>query len=296
MFVNGTDCTIVIITSHCEKNIPFADETLREAVSLLEEEATIEGDGICKVIRKNSGITGCVVTPLTIGTASLLLYLAMGSVNKPVFVSETRNMFLYHLSLLPTEDTEIFDLVQNRNGERLLYEACRVKGFELRIMRKEAIKLKLEITSERSPGVYPYAEAQCQISEMYGTVIGTEERFNGDNVTYQINGKEYTNIYGITLISKKVGGTKTELWIKRALQSENDIPALIEEITVTAQLLRDKYEYRRYGTFRITLKRLVLVSDETEINAADTVIGPIRYYVAGTVLTEVFTTGEEQIP
>jgi hypothetical protein len=93
-------------------------------------------------------------------------------------------------------------------------------------------------------------------------------------------------------LSKKVGGTKTELWIKRALQTGGDIPGLIEEMTITAQLLRDKYEYRHFGTFRITLKRLVLVSDETEINAADTVIGPIRYYVAGTVNTEVFTSGE----
>jgi hypothetical protein len=97
-------------------------------------------------------------------------------------------------------------------------------------------------------------------------------------------------------MSKKVGGTKTELWIKRALQKGNDIPGLIEDITITAQLLRTQYEQRHYGIFRITLKRLVLVSDETEINAADTVIGPIRYYVAGTVSTEVFTSGMEAIP
>jgi hypothetical protein len=77
------------------------------------------------------------------------------------------------------------------------------------------------------------------------------------------------------------------------LQKGNDIPALIEEITITAQLLRTQYEQRHYGTFRITLKHLVLVSDETEINAADTVIGPIRYYVAGTINTEVFTNGGE---
>jgi hypothetical protein len=304
MLVNGTDCSIVIKTSHVEKDIPYSDETLREAVSLLEEEAAIEGDGVCKVMQKTIGVTGCVVTPLTLYTAPLLLYLAMGSVGNPVFVSETRNMFLYRLNLIPTEDTEIFDLIQNRstknneqltmNNERRLYEACRVKSFELRIMRDEPIKLKLEITSERPPIVYPYAEAQSQTSEMYGTVIG--ERFNGDSVTYYINGKEYKNIYGITLISKKVGGTKTELWIKRALQKGNEIPAIIEEITITAQLLRTQYEHRHYGTSRITLKRLVLISDETEINAADTVIGPIRYYVAGTVQIEVFTSGGEQIP
>jgi hypothetical protein len=183
MLVNGCDCTIVIKTAHTEKDIPFVDETLREAVSVLEENASIEGVGLCRAIKKNSGATGCIVAPLTIGTAPLLLYLAMGSVNKPVFVSETRNMFLYSLSLLPTEDTEIFDLVQNRGemrngandvGVRRLYEGCRVKGFELRVMRGEAVKLKLDITSERTPVIYPYSDtAQCQTSEMYGTVIGS---------------------------------------------------------------------------------------------------------------------------
>jgi hypothetical protein len=97
MFVNGADCSIVIKTTHCEKDIPYSDETLRKAVSFLEEEASIEGDGVCSGIRKRGGSVGCVVTPLTIGTAPLLLYLAMGSVGKPVFVSQTRNTFIYTL-------------------------------------------------------------------------------------------------------------------------------------------------------------------------------------------------------
>ncbi|MDR0452512.1 MAG: hypothetical protein LBH15_05665 [Treponema sp.] len=42
--------------------------------------------------------------------------------------------------------------------------------------------------------------------------------------------------------------------------------------------------------FRITLTRLALVSDETVVDCADSVIGPLRYYVAGTVQAEVFTT------
>ena len=70
-----------------------------------------------------------------------------------------------------------------------------------------------------------------------------------------------------------------------------DIPAIIDEITITVQLLRTQYEYRHYGAFRITAKRLVLISDETAIECADMVIGPIRYYVAGTVSTEVYTSG-----
>jgi hypothetical protein len=165
MLVNGCDCSIVIKTSHIEKDIPYSDETLREAVSLLQEEASIEGDGVCRAIRKNNGVTGCVVTPLTIGTAPLLLCLAMGAAGNPVFVSETQNLFKYELNLLPTEDTECFDLIQDRtnnneqltgNNERKYYEGCRVSGFELRIMRGEALKLKLDICGERAPRFYPY--------------------------------------------------------------------------------------------------------------------------------------------
>ena len=115
MLVNGRDCLIVIKTAYREVGIPYAEETIREAVSLLTEEAAIEGDGSCKAIRKSGqqvglGVTGCVVTPLTIGTAPLLLYLAMGSMGLPLYVSETRNLYRYKLDLLPAEDSTRFDL------------------------------------------------------------------------------------------------------------------------------------------------------------------------------------------
>jgi hypothetical protein len=129
---------------------------------------------------------------------------------------------------------------------------------------------------------------------MNGSVIG-RERFSGENVTYKINGIKYPNIYGVTIITKKEGGTKTEIWIKRSLEKGSDIPEIIDEMIIEAQLLRDKYEYRNYGAFRITLKRLVLTSDETEVNASGAVIGPLRYYVADTVSAEVFTSGDEAI-
>ena len=295
MLFNGCDCSIVIKTSHTETDIPYSDETLREAVSLLEEESAIEGDGVSRAIRKNGGTTGCIITPLTIDTAPLLLYLAMGSAGNPVFVSETRNLYKYSLNLLPLEDTDQFDLIQDRGGERRFFEGCRVNGFELRVMREEAIKLKLDICGERYPVIYTYKDtSQSQTSEKLGTVIG-KERFSGDGVAYKINGQEFKNIYGVTLSSKKEYGTKTELWIKRALDTGSDLPHIIDEMIITAQLLRDKYEARHFGMFRITIKRLVLNCDETNINSSDTVIGPIRYYVADTVTTEVFTSGEEVI-
>ena len=43
-FVNGCDCSIVIKTINWEMDVPYSDETIREAVSLLEEEAAIEGE------------------------------------------------------------------------------------------------------------------------------------------------------------------------------------------------------------------------------------------------------------
>jgi hypothetical protein len=299
MLVNGCDCLIVIKTQYREVGIPYAEETIREAVSLLKEEAAIEGDGCCRAIRKTGGVTGCVVTPLTIGTAPLLLYLAMGSANVPLYVSETRNLYLCKLNLLPVEGGSRFDLVQERapfgvpngdaenqgfsahlTGRRILYEGCAVTGFELRLNRGETIHLKLDIRGEWPPAIYPYTDK-----------LTTEngERFSGDYVTYRINGNEYTNIYGLTLSAKKEGGTRTELWIKRSLEHGGDLPGIIEELTITAQLLRDKYEYRYFGTFRITLARLVLVSDETAVDSADGVIGPLRYCVAGTVNAEVYS-------
>jgi hypothetical protein len=345
MNVQGRDCSIVVKTSYRETvqfgeaelpgrnavhfcGIPYAEETIREAVSLLTEEAAIEGDGLYRAIRKSTGVTGCVVTPLTIGTVPFLLYLAMGSAGLPLYVSETRNIYRYKLDLLPAEDSTRFDLIQDRApfckpngdaenqgfsahlmGRRKLYEGCAVTGFELRIHREEAVKLRLDIRGEQPPAIYPYQDI---------APAERGERFMGDRVTYRINGTKYHNIYGLTLSVKKEGGTRTELWIKRvvnpypygfttssfakqnslnslqppsvAAMQGSDIPDLIEELTITAQLLRDKYEYRYYGMFRLTLSRLILTADETAVDCADGVIGPLRYYCAGLVQTEVFTT------
>jgi hypothetical protein len=223
----------------------------------------------------------------------------MGSAGLPVFISETRALFQFKLNLLPMEDTGCFDLVQDRGGERKLFEGCRIQGFELRIAREEAIKLKLDIFGEHTPVVYPYTETfvlETGASSAEGAGEGSlPECFYGDSVKYRINGQEYRNIYGLTLSTRKKGSTRTELWIKRSIEQGPDIPEIIEELTVTAQLLRDKYEARHFGTFRITAKHLVLAADETDINSAGAVIGPLRYYVSGTISAEVFTSAEENI-
>jgi hypothetical protein len=176
--------------------------------------------------------------------------------------------------------------LQKRENGKWLYEGCGVKGFELRIMREETIKLKLDIAGERPPVTYSYNEM---------VDMETGERFNGNGVTYKINGKEYKSIYGITLTAKKDEGTKTEIWIKRTLEQGNDLPHLIDELTITAQLYREKYEYRNFGMFRLSLSHVVLNTDETVINSADAVVGPLRYYVAGKTMAEVFSFGEGRL-
>jgi len=286
MKVQGRDCSIVIKTSHHEFDVPYSEETIREAVSILQEKASIEGDGNCKAIVKKSGVTGCVVTPLTIDTVSLLLYLAFGSAGKPLYVSQTRNVYSNKLNLLPLEDTECFDLIQDRGNERRVFEDCRIQDFEFRIENDSAIKLKLDVCGERSAKTYLYTD------DVERT---TGERFKSNHVDYYINEKINHFIYGITLSVKKTGGVKTEIWIKRILPVKNELPECIEELNIRARLLSSKYECNSYGLFSITLKNLVLISDETNINSSDTVIDPLRYYVSGGVYASVFTTKEETI-
>jgi hypothetical protein len=291
MIYNGSDCSIVIKTQYREMAVPYATETLRERVSLLVEEGPIEGDGFCKALSWPCGVTGCVVTPLTIGTAPLLLSLALGHASPPVYVSETRNLYRYPLSLLPVEDSIGFVIVQKRGELQKVYEGCGVTGLELRCNRgetgqQEAVHLKLDIRGDCPPAVYLYDDV---------LIPETGERFMGDCVSYRINGQDYTNIYGITLAVKKEGGTKTELFIKRALQQGYDLPETIDELIITAQLLRDKYEERHYGMFRLTLTGLVLAADETAIESADAVIGPLRYYCAGSFTAAVFSNDNEAL-
>jgi hypothetical protein len=150
-------------------------------------------------------------------------------------------------------------------------------------MRDEAIKLKLDITGNCPPVSYPYPER---------FTVYSGERFKEDGVKYRINNIEQKNIYGLTITTRKAGGTQTEVRIHRVLNSATELPPIIETLEITAQLFRDSYEFRSYGAFRLSLSRLVLMGDETSINSGDTVIGPLRYYCAGLFSVDVFTTDE----
>jgi hypothetical protein len=276
MTVAGRDCVITI----GDMPIPYAEETIREAVTLLIEQAPIEGDGLCRAIRKSCGVTGCIITPLTIEATPLLLGLVLGEVGIPVFVSETRNLYRHELHLVPLEDSQRFELRQERGENGKYYDSCGVEGFELRIVKNEAIKLRLDVSGEHGAESYP-------VTEKTEFVIG--ERFKENGVSYSVNGHVLRGIYGLTIAVKKSPGCKTELWIHRVLEGAADIPSAIEKLEVTARLYRDSYEQGKFGLFRLTLTRLVLMSDETAIDAADAVIGPLRYYCAGSFCAEVYS-------
>jgi hypothetical protein len=284
MNVQGRDCSLIVMTTQTEISIPYTEETIRENVALLEEYPSIEGKGNIKAIRTSCGAVGCVVSPLTILTAPLLFHLALGDVRYSHHVSETINVYRHYLDLLPMSDSRPFGLLQDRGSDNKYYPGCRVSGFELRIIRDEAIKLKLDIYSEKAPVSLPFPTHVD-----FGKAEWAGERFKGENVTYRINDREYKNIYGVTLAVNKVNGTKTELWIRRVLEKDVDLPETIDEISVTALLLRDCYEDGHIGKLRITLRRLMLVHDETSVECADSVIGPLRYFAAGDLNMAVYS-------
>jgi hypothetical protein len=278
MIVQGRDCVIRIRLLDKTITVPFSEETVRE------EAALVIGETDREVTRQVTGMTGCIVTPLTLETAPLLLGLALGELGVPVFVSETRNLYRHELCLLPMEDGPEFEIFQERGiGRR--YPGCRVTGFEFRIRRdgedrESAIKLKLDIGGSGLPESYA-------VTETAEFILG--ERFKEDGVTYAINGKTYTGIYGVTITAKKAEPGKAEIWIHRILGKDDELPAVIENFAITARLFRERYQCGSFGMFRLSLSRLVLIADETTVDCAGPVIGPLRFYVAGDVRGEVFT-------
>jgi hypothetical protein len=228
-------------------------------------------------VRKGAGVTGCAVTPLTLETAPPLLALALGKAGEPEFVSGTRNLYRRALTLRPVEESFLFGIIQERENCRM-YAGCGVCGFELRIFRDEAVKLKLDISGKTAPEPYQ-SEEKPELKE--------GERFKEDGVRYSVNGTERTDIYGLGLRVTKEAGTKTEVRIHRILRPDGELPAVIENLTLAARLFRDRYEAREYGRFGLRLERLLLMADETAIDAPGTVIGLLRYYCSGGLSAEV---------
>jgi hypothetical protein len=164
-------------------------------------------------------------------------------------------------------------------GKAVVYKGCRVCGFELRMFRDEAVKLKIDILGKTGPEPYQSGE-KPELKE--------GERFREDGVMYRVNGAERTDIYGLGLRVTKDEETKAEVRIHRILWPDGELPAVIENFTLAARLFRDRYETREYGRFALRLEKLLLMADETAVDAPGAVIGPLRYYVAGEVSAEVF--------
>jgi hypothetical protein len=213
----------------------------------------------------------------------LLMALVLGEMAAPVFVSETRNLHRCDLRLVPFEDSLRFELRQCRGESERQYILCGVVGFELRINKGDALKLRLDISGDYSGISGPVVERRD---------ISIGERFKEDGAGYVINGRDSKGIYGLIIKTKKDrGGTRTEVWIRRILDCSGDFPATIHTLVITARLFRDTYEEGRFGLFRVCLSGLVLVSDETEVDNAGAVIGPLRYYCADSFTAEVFHEG-----
>lgn len=293
MLVNGCDCSIAIQTAHVVIVVPYVSETIRDDLIFLQEETAIEGNGICRGLTKNNGVTGCVVTPLTLKTVPILFAVTFGFVTIPEFVSGTKNLYQHCVYLMPMDYCDGFNVFKQRGSERKFMKDCRIGSFELRIEREQSIKLKLDVCSDMPSTVYLDEEPMRE---------ETVERFYGENVQYVIKDiltgsvfVEYKNIYGVTLLCNKEQNTITELWVRRVLEQDTDLPEHIDEMIITANLLRNTYEEHRYGTFSITLRNLVLISDETNIESADAVMGQLHYFVNGIVSADTFTVGDKAL-
>lgn len=290
MYVNGSDCRITIETSSRFLDIPYVSETIRENILLLQEEVSIEGSARRRGKKKSGGVTGCVVSMLTLKSVPYLFYFAFGVMGNPVFVSGTRNLYQYRLELCPFEDAEYFNVIQTRNTIRgFKYEDCRVNAFELRIEQDEFIKLRLDIASRIIPKPLLEELPERDFEEPF---FGYDIRYSIKDVSTSTADEDYDNIYGVTIQCKKDEGAKTEVWIKRVLENEHEIPNHIEELVISVRLFCDKYEDNQFGRFTITLNNLVLISDETNVESSDAVIGMLRYHVNGFVSADVFTEGE----
>jgi hypothetical protein len=63
MTVQDRDCVITLKTGYRETGVPYAEETIREAVGLLKEETAIEGDGSCRTGVKGFTFTAPIPVP-----------------------------------------------------------------------------------------------------------------------------------------------------------------------------------------------------------------------------------------
>ncbi|MDR0908724.1 MAG: hypothetical protein LBM77_03060 [Spirochaetaceae bacterium] len=315
--MNGENCTITIKTKYISASVPYSEESIREAVSIIRD--TDEATEKTSFTRQVDGVAGCVIAPLTVGNAPLLLALAFGREQKASVVSEgvarnapTSVMYRHHLIMKSLKKSPTFDLIQDRGCEKRLYEGCSVWDFEMQslyLRRKifgvvnvhhsgndddiQHITLKLEMRGGNNPVVFGSDEV---VSTGRADPAPTDNNvdndplYNDGGIRYEINGVEVSGIYGFSIKTRRDGKPKVFVRLHRIL-GKSELPDIIDKLTITAQVFKGGVS----GIFKINLERLLLVADETIVNTADKVIGPLRYFVAGNISADVYSGYENLV-
>jgi hypothetical protein len=285
--IHGNEVLLRMNVGDCEVEVPFSGSTLRDKYDVLTFEAAIEGDGLRRSLTEKIGATGGFTTPLTLGTAPSVLEAMFGNSRESAFVTGTRDLFVTHSDLCAADTSGRFSLIEEWGNTNKIYPDCVCMAFELRIHRGEAVKAHLQIESNTLT-----SEKRNEKKEKSEERIFSCERFKECGARYLIDGKYFDNIYGSTLSVKKEGGCPTEIFLNRVLENE-DLPEHISFLHIPLVLFRDKYEERSFGRFMIILTDLHLISNETEVNTSDAVIGQLRYVVSGSVSVETYRRGNE---
>ncbi|MDR0908211.1 MAG: hypothetical protein LBM77_00440 [Spirochaetaceae bacterium] len=306
--MNGENCTITIKTKYISASVPYSEESIREAVSIIRD--TDEATGKTSFTRQVDGVAGCVIAPLTVGNAPLLLALAFGREQKASVVSAGsttgKGDILYHHSLVmkSLKKSPTFDLIQDRGCEKRSYEGCSVWDFEIQslyLRRKifgvvnvhnsgndddiQHITLKIEMRGGNNPVVIGSDKVFST-----GSTTVNDPLFNDAGIRYEVNGVEVSGIYGFSIKTRRDGKPKVFVRLHRIL-GKTELPDIIENLTITAQVFKGGVS----GIFKINLERLLLVADETIVNTADKVIGPLRYFVVGNISADVYSGYENLV-
>jgi hypothetical protein len=283
--LNGRDYTIRLRTEKTDTVIPFLSETLREKIFFSGEYAAIEGEGRRGGITESAVTEGGLTAALTLDSAPAILGAVFGKDDGSFYASGTRNLYRQAFRLCAADEAARFYLREQRGNEEKIYPECYCKGFELRVEREDAVKLHIDIGGDIA--------AETYIAELVKKNILYAERFKERGIECFINQTKYNSIYRFVLSCDKNNGCKTSVLSYRYLNIDSEPPEYIENLTLRANLFRDIYEPGQHGKFSITLADLRLVSDGTEVCAADAVIGGLRYSVCGGASADIFMEGME---
>jgi hypothetical protein len=281
--VNGRDYTVRLGTENAEAALPFLSATLREKILFSEEYAPIEGEGWRGGITESAGTEGGFTTALTLESAPVILGAMFGKIKHVWYVSGTRDLYNHSFMLCASDEAVKFFLCEQCGETEKVYPECFCAGFELRIERDEAVKVRVDIDGNTTAETFHAVPAVQKMSNI--------ERFNERGVEYFINQQKYNSIYRFVLSCDKSNGCRTQVLISRYLTIDNEPTAFIGNLTIHANLFRDRYEENQKGKFEITLTNLRLLSDNTEVSSADAVIGGLRYSVGGVEFVDTFMRG-----